>query len=196
MRYFFDTEFDARGLVLAPISVALVSEDDRELYLINADYDWSAARPWLLENVLPHLSAASPDAVVRQEEMFGLIEQFVAGGPQLPDGRTHEFWAYNAAFDWFCLVGLSGRELAARPAGWPSGVRDVKEMCRQLGNVTLPAQCSDAHDALADARWTLDSWRYLRELAVTQRADRDRKVRGRALDEAAAALRALRATGS
>ena len=55
MRYWFDTEFIDDGLTIDLISIGIVSEDERELYLENAHFDLGAASTWVRENVFPKL---------------------------------------------------------------------------------------------------------------------------------------------
>jgi hypothetical protein len=50
------------------------------------------------------------------------------------------------------------------PQGWPMYVRDVKQLCDDLGNPALPPQVKGAHHALSDALWTKKAWEFLREL--------------------------------
>jgi hypothetical protein len=52
MKYWFDTEFLENGDSLDIISLAFVSEDGRELYLVNNECDYSRASSWVIENVL------------------------------------------------------------------------------------------------------------------------------------------------
>ena len=52
MKYFLDTEFIEDGKTIDLISIGIVAEDNRSLYLINSECDWSKASPWVLENVL------------------------------------------------------------------------------------------------------------------------------------------------
>lgn len=58
MKYWIDTEYDDSGDEIALISLGAVSEDDREFYAISTDFDPAAVKPWVRENVLPHLEPA------------------------------------------------------------------------------------------------------------------------------------------
>ena len=55
MRYFYDTEFLEDGRTIDLISIGIVAEDGRELYLVNANAPWSRIRrhDWLMDNVVP-----------------------------------------------------------------------------------------------------------------------------------------------
>ena len=55
MRYFLDTEFDENGSTINLISIALVAEDGRELYLVSSEFSVNAFNDWVKANVLPLL---------------------------------------------------------------------------------------------------------------------------------------------
>lgn len=65
MRYWYDCEFIENGRTIDLISIGIVSEDDRELYLVNEKIDRPnnpgklyhriAGNRWLMQNVVPHL---------------------------------------------------------------------------------------------------------------------------------------------
>jgi hypothetical protein len=55
MRYFLDTEFIEDGRAIDLISIGIVAEDGRELYLINEDCDFSKASGWVKEHVIAQL---------------------------------------------------------------------------------------------------------------------------------------------
>ena len=60
-RFFYDCEFDeSNEKEIKLISIGIISEDGRELYLINKDYDWSTSSQWLIDNVKPYIISA-PD---------------------------------------------------------------------------------------------------------------------------------------
>lgn len=54
-RYFMDTEFIEDGKTIDLISIGIVCEDGRELYLQSAEFDGSRASEWVQENVIAHL---------------------------------------------------------------------------------------------------------------------------------------------
>src|SRR5712692_5468086 len=61
MKYFLDTEFIEDGRTIDLISIGIVAEDGRELYLQSADFDPFKASKWVIENVFPHLKKCSTD---------------------------------------------------------------------------------------------------------------------------------------
>lgn len=169
MRYFLDTEFHEDGphASIEIISLGLVAEDGRELYLENLNYDKSRATDWLRENVIPRLDQTY--AVVR-DRFASIIRNFVIGvnfevvGKQ-PDLRQHtppEFWGYYADYDWVIFCQLFGRMIDL-PPGFPMYCRDLKQWADQLGigKDKYPKQQGVEHNALSDARWNRQLYDFL-----------------------------------
>lgn len=59
MRYYLDCEFN--GFKGELLSLALVREDGKQLYLINEEYDPEMLDPWVEENVMPIMYEATSD---------------------------------------------------------------------------------------------------------------------------------------
>jgi hypothetical protein len=140
----------------------MISEDGRELYVENADFDWEQPHgpdEWLRENVRPHLRGAASSAFKSPDEIALELQNFVTGD-------EIEIWAYVAAYDWVALMSVFGR-LVDRPQGWPIFCRDLKQLITSLDvdRQELPLQDGLEHFSLADARWNLDVWRYLQTRA-------------------------------
>ena len=176
MKYFIDTEFQESGPKnpLELISIGIVSEDCREFYAINRDFNWKKASDWLKEHVKPKV--VFPGADISKD----------GGSPRLrwEDSRrmpfkkilqeiltfigqdTPEFWGYYSDYDWvvFCQIFGSMMDL---PKGWPMFCMDLKQLCQENGNPKLPDMpFSIEHHALYDAReikyrydWLVD-WIY------------------------------------
>ena len=159
MKFWFDTEFIEDGKTIDLLSIGIVSEDGRAYYATNGDADHSKASTWVQENVIPHLNTFSDRGTyslnVSRETIRDEVLAFV--GTDKP-----EFWAYYADYDWVALCQLFGA-LMALPKGWPMYCRDVKQLCDDLGNPTLPKQDSTDHNALAEARWTRQAWVFLKQ---------------------------------
>lgn len=153
MRYWFDTEFVEDGKTIDLLSIGIVSEDARELYLEISETDWSKANQWVKDNVLTHMGGGP---TVGREEAKLRVLNFV--GQNQP-----EIWAYYADYDWVALCQLFGTMMDL-PKGWPMYCRDVKQLCDSLGNPKLPSQGKDEHHALQDARWTCSTWLFLQNL--------------------------------
>ena len=157
MRYWFDTEFIEDGKTIDLISIGIVAEDGRALYLENRECNLDRASPWVKENVIPHLNGGADrwDRVAIATDIRNFMDPDRYGKP--------EVWAYYADYDWVALCQLFGTMMDL-PKGWPMYCRDVKQLCDDLGNPKLPKQDTAEHHALADAKWTRDAWKYLTEV--------------------------------
>ena len=164
MKYFYDTEFIENGKTIDLISIGIVCEDGRELYLQNADCRFYLASQWVQENVLAHLVNFNPDRepVAHREqgepwkyhdEIGDIIRMFV--GDDKP-----EWWGYYSAYDHVALCQLFG-PMIDLPKGWPFYTRDIKQLCDSLGDPKLPEQGKGEHHALADARWNRAAYLFL-----------------------------------
>lgn len=170
MRYFLDTEFIEDGKTIDLISIGIVAEDGRELYLQNDECDLSKANEWVKTNVIMRLWNREPYAgyhnpVLRVEntcwrtrkELVTEILAFIDNKP--------EFWGYYADYDWVVICQLFGRMIDL-PAHWPMYCNDIKQLCMEKGNPNLHEVCdtNEEHHALVDARWNKCAYNYLRSL--------------------------------
>jgi hypothetical protein len=181
MRYWFDTEFIEDGKTIDLISIGIVAEDGRELYLCNTECDFSKADDWVWENVLNPIGVTKgpcsgamrpidPNVWVSELVICDKVLKF-CGGHLSESGRFElkpgaprpEFWAYYAAYNWvvFCKIFDTMMDL---PKGFPMYCKDIKQECDRLGNPKLPKQGKGEHNALEDARWNRRAWEYLRSL--------------------------------
>ena len=165
MKFYFDCEFLESGgeNPLHFLSMGVVADDGRELYLINRECPVREANDWVKKNVLPKIDWAK--AVSRAECRARLLA-FVGADP------APEFVAYVGSYDWVCLAGLLGR-MVDLPQGWPMFPLDVKQFWVMMGKPLLPPKPpeNEAHNALADARWTRAAWQSL----VAESRDRQRR---------------------
>lgn len=152
MRYYHDWEFYEDGKTIHPVSVGIVAEDDRELYL-EFDFDWSRvpAGHFLWENVYPHLQYDdAPDHPGIQNQVRRFITQ---NGTEF----DNELWGYYSSYDHVCLAQLFGR-MVDMPEGVPWYTQDIQQLKKMLHNegweYEFPKQSGTAHHALEDARWT------------------------------------------
>lgn len=159
MRYFLDTEFvdDGRGPLIL-LSLGLVAEDGRELYLVSSEWQDADLNPWVRENVIPYLGDGPRDTL---SAICTRVEEFL-------DGDTApEVWGYFSAYDWFLFCRLWG-EWAAMPKILPKVCMDLRQWALQIGvgsteyKSAVP-QLGTAHNALEDARWNRLLWAYLRD---------------------------------
>lgn len=158
MRFFIDTEFieSGPGKPIHLLSIGIVAEDGRELYLENSDAPLNEANDWVKANVLPQMNGPRfPRVVIRSE-----VHRFIGDGDPKP-----EFWGYYADYDWVVFCQLFG-SMVNLPNGWPMYCRDLKQWCDDLGNPKLPPQDSTEHNALNDARWNRRVHEYLAELTL------------------------------
>lgn len=178
MRYYFDTEFIEDGKTIDPISIGIVAEDGRELYLQNTGCAFSRASDWVGRNVFPHLDHFD---VVKMEPTFSVespyppnpwmhrgawsarIEAFLGDDP------APEFWAYYADYDWVLFCQLWGKMIDL-PDHFPRFCRDLQQeivrLRREGKRVNIPPQIGTKHNALEDARWVASTYAVLLKPAV------------------------------
>lgn len=151
MRYFLDTEFIERPSTIELISIGLVAEDGRELYLENVEANERLADDWIKTNVLAHLQRGL--VAVNRQTIKQEILAFVGNDPK------PEFWAYFADYDWVVFCWLFGRMIDL-PKHFPMYCRDFKQTMDDNGikKSDLPKQSGTEHHALADARWLRDAY--------------------------------------
>jgi len=136
MKYFLDTEFVEDGETIMPISLALVREDGRELYIeFKHDEDKARAHDFVRENVLPHLRGQEQ---YTREEAQRVIKSFMGldrppmGIPRRNSGKGIEVWAYFADYDWVLFCQVFG-PMVDLPEGCPMFCMDLMQWWTQLG---------------------------------------------------------------
>jgi hypothetical protein len=170
VRVFYDTEFIEDGRTIDLISIGMVAEDGRELYLANRDMPVRRIRrhPWLMANVVPHLPRGSGDMrnsmgrrwlfhygdprVQPRKVIARKVREFLAATPDA------ELWADYGAYDHVVLAQLFGTMMDL-PAGVPMFTHDIRQLA--AGRTDLPEQTSTEHNALADARHVRDLHAFL-----------------------------------
>jgi hypothetical protein len=168
MRYFYDTEFLENGKTIELISIGIVAEDGRELYLVNRDAPWRKIRKheWLMANVVPKLPQPHGDWINHMPKRWLIdfnspyvrsraaiaeaVERFLLGD-QL-DRTDLELWADYGAYDHVVLCQLFG-PMVALPPGIPMFTNDFQQALRRAGNPPLLRQVAGGHNALEDARY-------------------------------------------
>lgn len=178
MRIFYDMEFVERGrdLPLRLVSVGMVCDDGRELYLINEECLSDVARhPWLSFNVLPHLPAkgtiaggilewdrehADYERVLPLDTLVTFVREFMV------ETRDLELWAYYGAYDHVVLCQLFG-SMAELPSGIPMWTHELMQEWERAGRPTLPPMIGE-HNAINDARWARDLHVELTRIAEEQ----------------------------
>jgi hypothetical protein len=167
VRYFFDTEFIEDSKTIDLISIGIVAEDRRELYLESAEAQLTRANAWVKEHVLPHLEYNQGKPAYFRRVMRQSIQDFC--DPE-KYGKP-EFWGYYADYDWVALCQLFGTMMDL-PKGWPRYCRDIKQEADRKEadarikhpefKLWLPEQGKGEHHALADARWNRKAWEYVK----------------------------------
>lgn len=167
-RYFYDTEFIEDGKTVDLISIGIVAEDGRELYLVNRDAPWKRIKKheWLMANVVPGLPQPHGDWILHMPKSWvidfhsphvrehaaiaDLVERFLLGN-DLETYTDLELWADYGAYDHVVLCQLFG-PMIALPPGIPMFTYDLRQALRAAGNPPMPEQAAGLHNALADAR--------------------------------------------
>jgi hypothetical protein len=184
MRYFLDCEFIDDGKVIDLITIAIVAEDDRELYLGHKECRFYNASDWVKENVLAQLDGLQNNLsylACDRDRNFWLskkaialsIFKFVGGecdqdGTRLKLKEQPEFWGYYADYDWIVLAQIYGKMMDL-PDGFPYHCNDIKQECDRLGNPELPPQINNNHNALSDARWSKEAFEFLQRIEFTEK---------------------------
>lgn len=156
-KYYIDTEFfeDGPNHPIRLISIGIVCDDGRELYLENIEFDWSVVpeHHWLQENVRPHLSSETKYIDNVTMPIIGMahkVKEFVTD-------ESPEFYGYYADYDWVVLCQLFG-SMVNLPKNFPMYCRDLKQIMDAQGRTDewRRAFCPDPqgeHNAIVDARW-------------------------------------------
>ncbi|MFI6495935.1 hypothetical protein [Nonomuraea typhae] len=175
-RIWYDTEFYEDGSTINLISIGMVAEDGRELYLINQDLRWTGFtdNDFLRDEVAPHLpitpyrlgsgfiwDTGHPDftRVMPKCDIAREVEHFILSTPR------PSLWAYYSSYDHVALAQLFGR-MVDMPKGIPWRTNDIAQERERLGDPELPKMTSGEHHALADARWNRQADEFLQHYAV------------------------------
>ena len=152
MKYWFDCEFDEDGETIILISIAFVSEDNRELLCISNEFDPERPNDWVKKNVLPHLPPRTDKKWMSKEQIKHKVLEFFAGD------KEPELWADYGAYDWVVFSQLFGK-MIDKPKKFPFSHMDTKQWWKQAGKPELPKQVGTEHDALEDARHSRAKWK-------------------------------------
>lgn len=172
MKYWIDCEFLENGFVIVPISIGIVAEDDRELYLINRSYveqlkvypdageiywhgNYVKRNDFVVKNVDPFVV----DDVENQyfyTEWPELLLDFFSNNGKITSRNNVELWGYYGAYDHVVLAQVFG-PMIKLPEPIPMYTMEIK----QLPNAKLkqmPFRDEIEHHALADARYQKKLW--------------------------------------
>lgn len=162
-RFFYDCEFDeSNEKEIKLISIGIISEDGRELYLINKDYDWSTSSQWLIDNVKPYIISAPDYCKVSYCEIKNYIMNFIKPSALI----NTKLYGYYSAYDHVVLSQIFGRMIDL-PEGMPMYTIDLKQYLDyfDINKDVLMANIQlDEHDAILDARWNLKLYNAITKL--------------------------------
>ena len=154
MKYFVDTEFYEDGKTIDLISLGVVAEDGRELYLCNREAQLHRVNDWVRANVLPKLPPYGDPAWVTRQEIADQLMLFTG------DPTKISFVGYYCDYDWVVICQLFGTMMDL-PKHFPMWCYDLKQLSVDVGSPKHPLDPKDEHNALADARWNRDLYAFL-----------------------------------
>lgn len=179
--YFIDTEFIDTGKEIELISIGIVCEDGRELYLQSCEFNQYKASQWVKEHVFANLHGCSwahashkriqglsADKVYHQKNLGQCIDQqrgYVHDCPWRSRGQMaydlvgffgneyFNLWGWCAGYDFVALNQIWGTMMDV-PLNFPHYIRDIQYLLDEQGiaDDQLPLHALAAHNALADAR--------------------------------------------
>lgn len=162
MRYFYDTEFIEDGETIDLISTGVVAEDGREFYAVSKEFDASQAGDWVRRNVLNQLPPKSDarwmDRATLRRKLYEFLLPDHVPGQRLAQQDRPELWAWVGAYDHVVLAQLWG-DMTGLPRELPRFTHELKQLWEMAGRPRLPESPSNAHDALADARFNVIKYR-------------------------------------
>lgn len=158
MKYFLDTEFiegfhkplfGKKRHFIDLISIGIVAEDGRELYLISKEYDYDKADDWVKENVILPIYLQTVHGDMRNNcdvsnfhKIHGISNKDIAQSvfefctqdiitiekAKYYDVKYEDidFYGYYADYDWVVFCSLFGRMIDL-PNGFPMYCRDLKQ---------------------------------------------------------------------
>ena len=184
-KYFLDTEFDEKPCSIELISIGIVDEKGNIFYSISNEFDYIECNDWVRENVLKqmyeeylhqnrtnkklfrHLPSSDPYPIETFNKHIGNTKAQIAKDLLLyiDDTKTEdliEFWGYYADYDWVTLCWLYGRMIDL-PTVFPKYCNDIRQlMDHHPDKKRLPDPVGE-HNALEDAKWSLDMYNHLME---------------------------------
>lgn len=177
MKYFYDFEFEESGEYIIPISVGMVSEDGRQLYLINKEYmeTWVMEEPyywkgqyasepskWVGQNVIAPLIQERYSTVnwFALDEWPTIIHSYIAQIDKYTNREQIELWGYYGAYDHVCLAQLWG-PMINLPEPIPMFTHEIMQL--KHGQSLPPRDLTKLpeHNALSDALYQkqlYESW--------------------------------------
>lgn len=182
MRYHYDWEFKEDGVTIQPISLGMVDDNDRELYIINIDAvrafrereyfeQLDQTDLWLRDNVFNYITESDLDKYGKHFTLPGSgktpateVYDFICDGLKRGDENV-ELWGYFAAYDHVCLSQLFGRMIDL-PAPMPMFTNDLMTLGKLPNGrwKQKPSRPTDLpeHHSLMDAKYqklVFEAWK-------------------------------------
>lgn len=158
MNVFMDFEFLEDGFTIDPISVGMVTDTGKELYLINKDANWDKIHQhdWLMKNVVNQLTDDQSFWVTKQEMALKVLEFL------LEDKYNLNLFAWFAAYDHVALAQLFGTMMQF-PTGIPMYTHDLRSMLDwfNVPSWKIPKKSDKIHNALEDAKWNYELYKVI-----------------------------------
>ena len=158
MKYFLDFEFEElENRPTEVISMAIVREDGKCLYLENRHYDIDeCTNDWIIKNVIPYLwlnqwnveeymgYERRWDVIVPLHDFRKKIEEYFSEDDDI------EIWGWYCSYDWYLFCKVFGIMMNL-PKSFPYFIRDLRQEMDRIPKEDRP-QVKRNHNALEDAR--------------------------------------------
>lgn len=148
VKIFMDTEFIENGVTIDLVSIGAVDDRGREFYAVSTEFNPMMASDWVKEHVLDKLPPRSNLAWMSRLTIRERWLRWVTA-----PGEQIEFWAYYGAYDHVAQAQLFGSMQDYPSDRLPFCSKELVQLWDDAGRPEKPAQPTDQHDALADARW-------------------------------------------
>lgn len=182
MNIFYDTEFLEDGKTIDLISIGLVREDGKELYLLNKDMNTenAFADDWVRENVLKGIFKEMDDLFLdehdghppfefNEPEFWWLLDKYGSTRKEIKEeilkfvGKNPIFYGFCVSYDHVVLCQLWGKMIDI-PKGWRYYTRDIRQTIDELNFDTSKIHNLDEHNALSDAKNCFAIWKELKKI--------------------------------
>jgi hypothetical protein len=164
IKYHYDWEFKENGVTIEPISLGMVADDGRELYMIYTPAvrgfqdrfyfnQMDETDEWLKDNVFNHINESDlHEYGYDNKRVMGVrLYDFVVNELDWSKERDIEFWGYFASYDHVCLSQLFGRMIDL-PNPMPMFTNELMTIRNGRTKPVRPTDLPE-HNALADAKY-------------------------------------------
>lgn len=166
-RFFYDFEFEEKptqnGVAIDIISLGMIDENKKGIYLVNKNYDWNkCTNEWLKQNVQSYLQIDKITKNINLSQFKNYILQLI----DYHNGDQIQLYGYYSAYDHVCLGNCFGRMIDL-PKYIPMLTYDLKQI---MDNQGITEQIVDMfikdnnkpHNALSDCLWNLKLYKFLK----------------------------------